>query len=539
MFGKTLVGVLLGALLIVGGTRLITAATGDTRLSEAAMNGDKATVRTLLTQKVDVNVAQGDGTTALHWAAYRDDVEMAQLLIKAGADVKAATRVGSMTPLFMAAKNGSAAMLQLLITAGADVNSASTSTGTTPLMLAAAAGKADAVKVLVEKGANVNAKDLTNGQTALMFAASLNRDEAIKVLTGRGADMKATSKVSPVAEDARRGGGEGRRGRAPVMMGGNTALLFAARDGQLNAVKALVESGVDVNQPSMSDNMPPITQAIVTGHFDVAKYLLDHGADPNVTSTASKLAPLYAVIDSQYAQREWYPPPSVEQEKTTHLELIRALLDKGADVNARSGARPWYRGFGNSGGPDPNGSTPFWRATAALDMDAMKLLLSRGADPNMTTTTGCSALCVAAGLQHSHQGANQVPDARLPVVKYLVEELKADVNTKNDKGYTPLHGAALIGRDDVIMYLMEKGADIKARATQISGSGDGGGEAKDAAEGKGDTVADMANGWSMNSPQYPSTVQLLLKLGSEFSNTCWASTCVNPARPDKAGKKNP
>jgi uncharacterized protein len=225
------------------------------------------------------------------------------------------------------------------------------------------------------------------------------------------------------------------------MMGGNTALLFAARDGQLNAVRALVESGVDVNQPSVSDNMPPITQAIITGHFDVAKYLLDHGADPNVTSSASKLAPLYAVIDSQYAQREWYPPPSVEQEKITHLELIRALLDKGADVNARSGARPWYRGFGNSGGPDPNGSTPFWRAAAALDMEAMKLLLSRGADPNMVTTTGCSALCVAAGLQHSHQGANQVPDARLPVVKYLVEELKADVNTKNDKGYTPLHGA--------------------------------------------------------------------------------------------------
>src|SRR5215510_10347537 len=233
MLNKNFVALLLAATLITGATALMTAAPGDSRISEAAMQGDKITVRTLVQQKVDVNVPQGDGTTALHWAAYRDDVEMAQLLIKAGADVKAATRVGSMTPLFMAAKNGSAAMIQLLITAGADVNSASTSTGTTPLMLAAAAGKADAVKALVEKGANVNAKDLTNGQTALMFAASLNRDEAIRVLTGRGADMKATSKVSPVAEDARRGGGEGRRGRAPVVMGGNTALLFAARDGQL------------------------------------------------------------------------------------------------------------------------------------------------------------------------------------------------------------------------------------------------------------------------------------------------------------------
>ena len=283
---------------------------------------------------------------------------MAQLLVKAGADVKAATRVGSMTPLFMAAKNGSAAMIQLLITAGADVNRASTSTGTTPLMLAAAAGKAHAVKVLVEKGADANAKDLTNGQTALMFAASLNRDEAIRVLTGRGADTKATSKVSPVAEEARnRDNGAGRRGRAPVVMGGNTALLFAARDGQLSAVRALVEGGADVNQTSVSDNMPPSPPAIINGHFDVAKYLLDHGADPNVTEHGQQTGAALCHDRSQYAQREWYPPPSVEQEKTTHLELIRALLDKGADVNARSGARPWYRGFGNSGGPDPNGST--------------------------------------------------------------------------------------------------------------------------------------------------------------------------------------
>jgi len=460
------------------------------------------------------------------------------LLVKAGANVRVVTRVGEMTPLFMASKNGNAAMIDLLLKSGADPNAAN-SNGTTPLMLASASGKADAVKTLLGRGANVNAKDNTNGQTPLMFAAALNRADAIRALVDAGADLNVSSKISSVGENAPPRENNGRRGRAPVVMGGNTALLYAARDGQMNAVAALIKAGANVDQVSVSDKMPPITQAIVTGHFDVAKLLLDNGANPNLASQTTKLTPLYGVLDSRYAQREWYPPPSVEQEKTTHLELIKALLDKGADVNAQVGGKPWYRGFGNSGGPDPDGSTAFWRATAALDLEAMKLLLSRGADPNIATRRGCAPLQVAAGLQHSHQGANQVPDARLEVIKFLVEEMKANVNAKDDRGYTALHGAALIGRNDVIEYLVQKGGDIKARATQISGSGDGGGEAKEAAEGKGDTIADMANGWSMNSPQFPETVQFVLKLGSEFSNTCWASTCVNPTRPDKDAKKRP
>jgi ankyrin repeat protein len=537
IYRKTLlIGLLTAAMVSTVSGRMRFAA-GDTRLSEAAMQGDKSAVRTLLQQKTDVNAAQGDGTTALHWAAYRDDLEMAQLLLKAGAKVDVKTRVGEMTPLFMAAKNGSAAMLDALIKGGGDANGAS-SNGTTPLMLAAAAGKADAVRLLLDRGANVNARDITNGQTAAMFAAALDRGDAITALAERGADLKITTKVAPVAEaNPERAGG--RRGRPPVVMGGNTALLFAAREGQLNAVRALVTAGADINQPSASDNMPPITQAIITAHFDVAMYLLEHGADPNIASQTSQTTPLWATIDAKYAQREWYPPPSVEQEKTTHVQLINALLDHGADVNARVGPRAWYRGFGNSGGPDPDGSTAFWRATGALDLEVMKLLLARGANPDITTRHGCTPLILAAGLQHSHQGANQVPDARMEVIKFLVEELHADVNGKDDKNYTALHGAALIGRDDVLTYLVGKGGDIKARANQISGSGDGGGEAKQAEQGKGDTVADMANGWSMNYPQFPDTVNLSIKLGSEFSDTCWASTCVNPTRPDRPDLKRP
>jgi len=539
MFRKSLVGGLLLAMLVTaaGGKMLLIAAGApgdDPRLADAAMRGDKAAVQSLLLKKVDVNAAQGDGNTALHWAAYRDDLAMAQLLVTAGASMKATTRVGNMTPLFLAAKNGSAAMIELLLKAGADANAANTN-GTTPLMLAAAAGKADAVKLLIDRGADVNAKDTTNGQTAVMFAAAMNRDAVIKVLAERKADLNATSKTSPIPQNGARGDdGVARRGREAMVMGGNTALLFAARDGQMEAVKALLESGADVNAVSAADKMPPITQALITAHFDVAKYLLDHGANPNLANSSYKLTPLYAVIDSQYAQREWYPPPTAEQEKTSYLDLMKELLDHGANVNARVGGRPWYRSFGNSGGPDPDGATALWRATAALDLQAMKLLLARGADPGIAPIHGSSLLNVAAGNHHSHQGANQVPDARLDVVKFIVEELHADVNAPDDKGYTALHGAALIGRDDIILYLVDKGADITRRADTISGGGDGGGDAKEAPKGKGDSVADMANGWSMNSPQYPATATLAMQLGSEFSNTCWASTCVNPTRPDKA-----
>jgi ankyrin repeat protein len=507
---------------------------GDIRLPEAAMNGDRAMVQSLLKEKVDVNSAQGDGNTALHWAAYRDDVEMAKLLLQAGANVKAQTRLGAVTALHLAATNGSAAMIERLLKAGADVN-APNGNGTSPLMLAAAAGKTDAIGILLDNGADPNARDVNHGQTAVMFAAALNRGAAIKLLGDRGALVRMTSRVDeskPNGSERLFNNGDVRPAGA-AQVGGNTPLHFAAREGQMAAVQALLAAGADVNQVSVTDAMSPLIQSIITGHYDVAKYLLDHGADPNLATKKEGLTALWATIDSRFAPRAWYPSPNVEQEKAMHLDLVKELLAKGASPNARLTSKPWFRTFGDSNGPDPAGSTAFWRAAQANDLDAMKLLVAAGANPSIATNHGCSPLQAAAGMQQDFQGANYVPEARMGVIRYLVEDLGANVNSKDDKGYSVLHGAAFIGRNDIILYLVAHGADVTVRANQIS---NGPSTQQPAKPGQGDTVADMANGWIEKVLQYPETVTLAMKLGSEFSNTCWASVCVNPTRPDKLPK---
>lgn len=541
MFGKFIFGFGGFCILILLSTQLIAA---DSPLADAAMRGDKDTVRSLVKQKVDVNAPQGDGSTALHWAAYRDDLEMAKLLIAAGADMTAKTRLGDITPLFMAAKNGNAAMLGLMLTAKADANAANTN-GTTPLMLAAASGKTDAVKVLLDRGADVNAKDITNGQTPLMFASALGRAEAIKMLVARGADLNAVTKVTPIVSMGERykkqTEGKGTRaitseaGRSdPSAMGGMTALLFAAREGQMDAVRELVAAGADVNRVNAADNMSVLTSAIINGHFDIAKFLLDHGANPKLAAKEG-LTPLYATIDAQWPERTWYPPPSVTEEKTNYLELLKALLDHGADPNARLGKKMWFRAF-HGDWIDPEGATPFWLAAKANDVAAMKVLIAAGANPSIRTVRGAAPLQAAAGFGLEPQVTNFVPDARLAAVKYLVEEIGADVNAKDNQGYTALHGAALTANHDVIKYLVAVGGDVKARAKMVFG---GVGESDKEVPGEiGDTVADMANGPKPHNLQYPETVAFLEGIGSPNSNYCRASTCVvNTLKGDKPKKE--
>jgi uncharacterized protein len=532
MFGKRVFIGFCAAILLAASGQVFGVTAADSPLADAAMRGDKVAVQNLLRQKADVNAPQGDGSTALHWAAYRDDQEMARMLIAAGANINARTRLGDLTPLFMAAKNGSASILSLMLDAKADPNTANAN-GTTPLMLAAASGKSDAVKLLLDRGADVNAKDLTNGQTSLMFAAALGRADAIRLLASRGADTNAITKVSPIISMGERykklTDGKGTRGITseggrsdPTSMGGTTALLFAVREGHMDAVRELVAAGADVNKVNAADNLSALTSAIINGQLDIAKFLLDNGANPKLASKGG-LTPLYATVDAQWPERTWYPPPSLAEQKTNHLELLKALLDKGADPNARLGKKLWFRSF-HGDWIDPEGATAFWLAAKANDVPAMKILIAGGANPTITTMKGASPLLAASGFGLEPQVTNFAPDSRLAAVKYLVEEVGADVNAKDNQGYTPLHGAALTANHELINYLVAMGANVKARATNVFG---GVGESDKEVQGEvGDTVADMANGPKAHNMQYPETVKFLEKLGSDNSDYCRYSACV-------------
>jgi uncharacterized protein len=502
----------------------------DTRLANAAMSGDKAAVRALLNQQADVNGAQGDGMTALHWAAFKDDVELAQMLLKAGADVKAATRVGNITPLFMASTNGNALLIDALIKAGANAKAAKTN-GTTALMLAAASGSADAVKTLVDAGADANARDHQNGQTALMFAAAENRPAAIKALAARGADLNATSKVislvgkprydddGNVIKDPPPGQG-GRAGRGPLSgMGGLTALHYAARNGHADAVRALVEAGADLNTISASDKTSPMLIAITNGHYDVARFLLDHGANPNLADE-SGLAPLYAAVDAEWAPLGWAPNPITGQEKTTHLELMKALLAKGADPNARLIKKLWFRSLTHDQHwVTTAGATAFWRAAQSSDVPAMRILVDGGADPNIPSIEGTTPLIAAAGVGWGANFHRNLPDAWVDAVRYCLA-LGLDPNAKDVNGYTAVHGAAYRGDNEMIKLLVESGARLDVKS-------------------KFGFPTDMANGPKVNAHlpiDQPESLALLMKLGAPAPIMPKAGA-PKPATPAAAPKK--
>ncbi len=522
-------GQILAGLLLV--TTVASGAPADSRLSLAAMRGDIATLRVLLDEGVDVNAAQGDGTTALHWAASRGDLEMTGVLLDADADVNALTRLGEMTPLFMAARNGSAAIVEALLGAGADAESAST-IGTTALMLAAGSGSADAVRALVEAGAPVNAKDINQGQTALMFAAAQGRADVIRVLAEHGAEVDATSLVpTRHKKPAPLSGGGAPMAAAqpkPLALGGMTAMQFAARQGHMDAVRALVASGADVNAKTVSDEMGTLTLAIVNGRYDIAKYLLEQGADAKPASTEGATA-LFTTLDTRWALRGWYPSPKVDNEETDYLELMELLVDHGADVDARMDGRMWMRIIGPGGGTTYDGHTAFLRAAQANDVVAMRFLLSRGANPSITNSTGVNALMCAAGWGHAPSQGNVVANGRLDAVRFLVEEVGFDVNSMQKDGFTTMHGAATVGDEEVILYLVAQGGDVAARANVFASAYSLSGEA--VTPGTGETVADLANGPLEKTLVFSEVIDLLVYLGSEYSDNCRAALCINKPRP--------
>ncbi len=550
-------------------------------VADAAMAGNRDAVRSLLKQAADVNAAQGDGMTALHWAAMKNDADLVQTLLFAGANVRATTRIGSYTPLILAAKSGSLAVVAPLLKSGADANS-QTSNGTTALMLAAASGNTDVVKTLIEGGASVNAKEPVRGLTPAMFAAASNRAAVLTLLAARGADLKATSKVTDLAAlskdpaalrditfgnpqppgeppaGGRNGpapaagpggpGGRGGRGNQTAGVdrnyqlnelvaahGGLTPLLLAAREGHADAVQALITAGADLNQASAGDRTAPLLMATINGHFDLAKSLLDKGADPKAAAE-NNATPLYAALNCEWAPKALYPQPRAQvNQQTTYLELMKALLDKGADPNIRLNKKIWYSGYSfDLSGVDETGATPFWRAAYASDVEAMKMLVAYGADPNIRTkriagraragdvdrevvdVSGLPPVAVggpavtplqaAAGVGYgegfaanSHRFA---PGGMLAGVKYLVEALQMDVNAFDHEGNTALHHAAARGDVEMIQYLVSKGADVKVVTRE------------------GKTTADMANGPVQRIQPYPEALALLEKLGSKNNHKC-------------------
>ncbi|HEY4362516.1 MAG TPA: ankyrin repeat domain-containing protein [Bryobacteraceae bacterium] len=535
--------ILLGSVL---GVQLLTSADSGPILADSAQAGDLGGVRTKIQQKADLNRAQADGMTALHWAAANGDLAMTQLLLNAGASPQVETRLGGITPLFLAAKNGNAAVGQALLKAGAKPDAVD-GTGATPLMLAANAAASDLMEALLAKGASVNAKENAHGQTALMFAAAANRGDAVSVLMKHGADAEiATSVVdpgcgtlfaksmgcggggdnadapdsgdNPAATGKKGGGGKGGgRRRGPTVMGGMTALLFAARDGRTDAARALIESGAKIDNPGVGEKMTPLVMAIVNGHYDLAAYFLDRGADPNLANIEG-LTALYATVDMQWAPYAYRPQPSASAAEISYLELMKTLLAHGANPNATLGQRPWFRSLPQDRTwVDPAGATAFWRAAQAADVDAMRVLVKAGADPKLANAEGDTSLMVAAGLGWATNFSRNVPGGWFAAVQYCLE-LGMDVNARSAKGYTPLHGAAFIGDNPLIQFLVGKGADVRAVANDKN------------------TVADMANGPIEHSVLHPDTVAMLEKLGSANSNNCRSDNCFVAAQSGRQGK---
>jgi uncharacterized protein len=420
------------------------AAGAEPAIVDAAMNGDLKALRTLVRQAADVNAAQPDGMTALHWAAERRDLEMMNVLLEAGARHDLTNRTGA-SPLYLAATNGDAEGVARLLDAGEDANAVLTAEGETVLMLASHTGNVDAVKLLLDRGADANTQQ-ARGQTALMWAAAEGHAGVVKLLLARGADPALSSAASTKQEK-----------RPP---GGMTALLFAARQGQLEAARALLDGGAAVDQAG-ADNTSPLLIAVVNGHYDVASLLIERGANPNVAD-ANGRTPLYAAIDLRNVQ--WSQAPAPELPQAEHLALITRLLDAGADPSVKMLGLVGHRGSFDMRWTDLKGGTAFSRAAWNGDIEVMRLLLARGADPKVVTEKGETALLLLAGAGWPlGQGYIRSEGEVTAALDLLVEELGMDVNAATTEGITPVICAVFKGDNFVVQYLVDHGARLDVK----------------------------------------------------------------------------
>jgi uncharacterized protein len=471
---SVIVGVALG--LFLCGSSLPSAAQvhAGRPLLDAAAAGDTTAIRTLIKQGQDVNVAGPDGATALHWAVRADALDAVDALIRAGANVNAANALG-VPPIYVAAANGNAAMLRRLLDAKADVNAAD-ATGDSLLMAAVRAENPEAVRVLIERGARVGAAEPELGLTPLMWATRVDNAEIMRLLLTSGATVDTSTRAGakPAARPPGAGGGSHGvgivrggvppQGEQPAIPGGMTPLLFAARDGHLDAAKLLAEAGADLNKAD-PNGITPLLMAITNNQLDVAHFLADRGVDVKAADWYGR-SPLWAAVEMRNLDLRSNAAgnPDNGVDRAAALRLVETLIDKGADVNARvkefPPARRYMLPLGSLEWVDFTGQTPFIRAAQSADVPLMKLLLAKGADPTVTTFNGTNALMAAAGVNWVIAQTYSESPARWLEAVQLCLGLGFDVNAVNQMGLAAVHGAANRGSDDIIELLARHGARL-------------------------------------------------------------------------------
>jgi len=455
---RTSLATLVAAFYIAGTAFAQTAApspASGAKLVAAVKAGESAAALSMLQRKADPNAAEVDGTTALHWAVRNGDATLVDRLLRAGAKATAANRYG-VTALPLACELGDPAIVERLLKAGASANLTGPE-GETALHSCARTGHVAAAKVLVAHGASLNAGDSWRGQTPIMWAAAQGHGEMVSMLAEAGADVNARSGI--IAWERQRTSEPRDKWLPP---GGFTPLLFAAREGRVDAAKALIAAGADVSAID-PDRQSTLVIALINGHFDVANLLIDHGADVNTPDKVGRTA-LWAAVDYHTPPQSNRPAPNPFDEETTSLDVIKNLLAHGARVDAPLTAQVPYRTKLDRGadGVLGAGTTPLLRAAKAGDAQVVKLLLEKGANPKAVTRNGVNGLMMAANVAAREEDRTGRGKTQKDAIDTIALMLGAgvDVNATDTQGRTAAHGAALWGLTDVVRFLHKNGAKL-------------------------------------------------------------------------------